>query len=100
MIYSGATIVLGLVFPHLEYRYLKDFAHGVTVPVATALFSSIASGMLALTGIVFSLAFVMLQFSRAAYFTPSDFLAQPRSRHLARIGKVHRYLSRFNFKLS
>jgi uncharacterized membrane protein len=67
MIYSGATIVLGLVFPHLEYRYLKDFAHGVTVPVATALFSSIASGMAALTGIVFSLAFVMLQFSRAAY---------------------------------
>lgn len=62
MIYSGATIVLGLVFPHLEYRYLKDFAHGVTVPVATALFSSIASGMLALTGIVFFLAFVMVQF--------------------------------------
>ena len=67
MLYSGATIVLGLIFPFLEYRYLKDFAHGVTVPVATALFSSIASGMLALTGIVFSLAFVMVQFSSAAY---------------------------------
>ena len=67
MIYSGATIVLGLVFPHLEYRYLKDFAHGVTVPIATALFSSIASGMLAFTGIVFSLAFVMVQFSSTAY---------------------------------
>ena len=65
MLYSGATIVLGLIFPFLEYRYLKDFAHGVTVPVATALFSSIASGMLALTGIVFSLAFVMVQFSSA-----------------------------------
>jgi hypothetical protein len=25
MIYSGVTIVLGLVFPHLEYRYLKDY---------------------------------------------------------------------------
>ena len=48
MLYSGATIVLGLIFPFLEYQYLKDFAHGVTVPVATALFSSIASGMLAL----------------------------------------------------
>ena len=39
----------------------------MTVPIATALFSSIASGMLALTGIVFSLAFVMLQFSSTAY---------------------------------
>jgi uncharacterized membrane protein len=67
MIYSGATIVLGLVFPHLEYRYLQDFAHGMTVPIATALFAAIASGMLALTGIVFSLAFVMVQFSSTAY---------------------------------
>jgi uncharacterized membrane protein len=67
MIYSGATIALGLVFPYLEYRYLQDFAHGMTAPIATALFASIASGMLALTGIVFSLVFVMVQFSSAAY---------------------------------
>lgn len=67
MIYSGATIALGLVFPRLEYRYLHDFAHGMTAPIATALFASIASGMLAFTGIVFSLAFVMVQFSSIAY---------------------------------
>ena len=67
MLYSGAVLVPGLIFPPLEYRYLKDFAPGVTVPVATALFSSVASGMLALTGIVFSLAFVMVQFSSTAY---------------------------------
>lgn len=35
MLYSGATLVPGLIFPPLEYRYLKDFARGVTVPVAT-----------------------------------------------------------------
>lgn len=29
MLYSGATLVPGLIFPPLEYRYLKDFARGV-----------------------------------------------------------------------
>jgi uncharacterized membrane protein len=66
MIYSGVTILLGLVFPHLEYR-LAGYNLGVTVPVAIAVFSSIAQGVLALTAIVFSLAFVMVQFSSTAY---------------------------------
>jgi hypothetical protein len=43
MIYSGVTILLGLVFPHLEYR-LAGYNLGVTVPVAIAVFSSIAQG--------------------------------------------------------
>jgi uncharacterized membrane protein len=67
MIYSGVTVLLGLVFPHLEYRYLAGYNHGVTVPVAIAVFSSVAQGVLALTAIVFSLAFVMVQFSSTAY---------------------------------
>jgi uncharacterized membrane protein len=67
MIYAGTTIVVGLIFPRLEYHYLSAYRHGMTVPVAIAVFSSIASGMLALTGIVFSLAFVMVQFSSIAY---------------------------------
>ena len=67
MIYSGATILLGLIFPHLEYRYMLGFNHGLTIPVAIALFASVAQGVLALTAIIFSLAFVMVQFSSAAY---------------------------------
>ncbi len=67
MIYAGVTFMLGLIFPRLEYRYLAGFQHSMTVTTATAVFSSIASGMLALTGIVFSLAFVMVQFSSIAY---------------------------------
>jgi uncharacterized membrane protein len=67
MVYAGVTIVLGLIFPRLEYHYLTGYRHGMTVATATAVFSSIASGMLALTGIVFSLAFVMVQFSSIAY---------------------------------
>jgi uncharacterized membrane protein len=37
------------------------------VSSAQALLSSIASGMMALTGIIFSLAFVMVQFGATAY---------------------------------
>ena len=39
----------------------------ISVSAATAIYSSIASGMIALTGIVFSLTFVMVQFSATAY---------------------------------
>ncbi len=41
-------------------KNLQGLDHGVTVGAVTALFSSIASGMWALTAIVFSLAFVMV----------------------------------------
>ena len=67
MIYAGVTILIGFTFPRFEYRYLADYKHGMTVVAATAIFSSVASGMLALTGIIFSLAFVMVQFSSLAY---------------------------------
>ncbi len=39
----------------------------MSISAATAIYSSIASGMIALTGIVFSLTFVMVQFSATAY---------------------------------
>jgi len=67
MIYVAATIRLGVVFPPLEYRDLASYNHGMTVSAAPAAFAAGASGMLALTGIVFSLTFVMVQFSRSAY---------------------------------
>jgi uncharacterized membrane protein len=39
----------------------------MSIAAATAIYSAIASGMIALTGIVFSLSFVMVQFSATAY---------------------------------
>jgi len=39
----------------------------ISAPAAMAIYSAVGSGMLALTGIVFSLAFVMVQFSATAY---------------------------------
>jgi len=67
MLYAVVAIVIGLTLPRMEYRYLAAYRHGMTVSAALAVFSSIASGMLALMGIVFSLAFVMVQFSSIAY---------------------------------
>jgi uncharacterized membrane protein len=67
MLYAMVTVVLGVFFPRLLYRYLGSYHHGMTVSAATAAFSAVASGMLALTAIVFSLAYVMVQFSSSAY---------------------------------
>mgnify|MGYP000907641187 CR=1 FL=1 len=67
LLYVGVTVVCGLVFPRLEQEYLADYSHGMSVASAQATLSAIASGMMALTGIVFALAFVMVQFSAVAY---------------------------------
>ena len=67
MLYVGVTLVCGLVFPRLEQEYLAAYSHGMSVASAQATLSAIASGMMALTGIVFALAFVMVQFSAIAY---------------------------------
>lgn len=65
--YAVGAVVLGLAVPRLEARYLPDLAAGVSSGSAMAILSAIASGTLPLTGLVFSLAFVMVQFSATAY---------------------------------
>ena len=67
MLYVGVTLVGGLVLPRLEQEYLAGYSHAMSVASALATLSAIASGMLALTGIVFAIAFVMVQFSAVAY---------------------------------
>jgi uncharacterized membrane protein len=67
LVYAVAAISAGLLFPRFEHRFLPHVASDLTVNSAIAIYSSIASGMMALTGIVFSLAFVMVQFSATAY---------------------------------
>jgi uncharacterized membrane protein len=65
--YASAAIVAGLIFPIIENRFLPHLVTELTVATATAIYTAIASGMIALTGIVFSLTFVMVQFSATAY---------------------------------
>jgi len=62
MIYAVVAVVLGLIFPHLEYRYLAGYNHSMTVSAATAVFSAAASCMLPLWPFVFALVFVIVPF--------------------------------------
>ncbi len=65
--YATMALVLGLVFPRVEQRVFPDLVSTTSPSAAMSMCSAIASGMLALTGIVFSLTFLMVQFSATAY---------------------------------
>jgi uncharacterized membrane protein len=65
--YMAGALVLGLTMPRFETRIFPGLFSPMSVSSAIAIYSAIASGMIALTGIVFSLTFVMAQFSATAY---------------------------------
>ena len=66
-IYAGVALAAALTFPRFEGRIFPGVVSPVSISAATAIYSAIASGMIAPTGIVFSLTFVMVQFSATAY---------------------------------
>src|SRR6476469_268109 len=66
-LYAAVAIAAGLTIPRLETRILPGFVSPMSLSSAIAIYSSISSGMIALTSIVFSLTFVMVQFSATAY---------------------------------
>jgi uncharacterized membrane protein len=65
--YAAGALIAGMIFPRIEHRWLPELVSGMNVASAQAICSAVASGMIALTGIVFSLSFVMIQFSATAY---------------------------------
>jgi uncharacterized membrane protein len=70
MFYVLGAIVAGLGLPWMEDAWRTDARFNVfelSVSSAQAYLSAAASGMMALTGIVFAMAFVMVQFSAIAY---------------------------------
>jgi len=67
MAYVSGSVVAGLALPRIEQAYLSRYTIAMSVASAQALLSAAASGMMALTGIVFAMAFVMVQFSAIAY---------------------------------
>lgn len=67
LVYSTLALVSGFIIPRLAYSVLPGVVSTISVNSAIGIYSSVASGMLALTGIVFSLTFVMVQFSANAY---------------------------------
>src|SRR5215813_26722 len=66
-VYVCASLIAGVVIPRIEQAYLASYTLGMSVASAQAYLSAAASGMLALTGIVFAMAFVVVQFSAIAY---------------------------------
>src|SRR6516165_1799978 len=67
MLYTVASVTAGLILPRLEHAYFADYAENISVGSALAFFSSVGSGMMALTAIVFAIAFVLVQFNALAY---------------------------------
>ena len=65
--YAAVAIAAALTLPRFESRIFPGLVSPMSISAATAIYSAIASGMIALTGIVFSLSFVMVQFSATAY---------------------------------
>src|SRR5262250_3383293 len=64
--YALGAVVLGFSVPRIEHAYFFAYAP-FSVASTQAFLSTVASGMMALTGIVFSVAFVMVQLSAIAY---------------------------------
>ena len=67
LLYACSALVTGLVLPRLERSLLPVLSVGIDPGAALAILTGIASGMMGLTAIVFSIAFVMVQFSATAY---------------------------------
>src|SRR5215510_15368530 len=67
MMYALGALAAEAVLPRLENFFFPHLKAELSIDSALALYSSIASGMMALTGIVFSLTFLMVQFSATAY---------------------------------
>src|SRR5690349_21698347 len=67
LLYSLIAFIGGLALPRIETLLLPGKSSVISAAAALAIGSSIASGMISLTAIVFSLAFVMVQFSATAY---------------------------------
>ena len=67
MVYLAASLMFGLVVPRVEQAYFASYTFDVSIASAQAYLSATASGMMALSGIIFSMAFVMVQFSAIAY---------------------------------
>jgi len=65
--YAAAAIAIGIALPRLEHRFSLDLSSGIDSTSAIAIYSAVATGTMTLSAIVFSLTFVMVQFSATVY---------------------------------
>ena len=67
LLYAASALLIGFTVPRLAYGFLPGLISTISVNAAIGIFEAVATGMIALTGIVFSLVFVTVQFSATAY---------------------------------
>ena len=67
VVYLLLGVVAGIVLPRAEYALFPAYGHAMSLGTAQAYLSAVASGMMTLTAIVFSIVFLMMQFTTAAY---------------------------------
>jgi uncharacterized membrane protein len=75
MIYVGGALIFGIVFLRLEHDYLAQhsvvlsqwFFNNFSIASAQACLGAVAAGMIALTAIVFTVAYITAQFNAVAY---------------------------------
>lgn len=66
-VYAAGALLASFILPRLEHAYLRSYLNEIGAASALAYLSAIASGMLALTAIVFSIAYLSVQFNAVAY---------------------------------
>ena len=83
MVYVTVVSVFAFVLPRIERSYLASLTIDVSLSSAVTFFSTVASGVMALTAMVFTIAFVMVQFSTVAYSPRlvAMFVEDPRLYH-------------------
>ncbi len=67
ILYLFLGVAAGFALPRIEYAYAPAYGHAMSVSTAQSYLSAIASGMMTLTAIVFSIVFLMMQFTTSAY---------------------------------
>lgn len=67
MVYLAVSTVTAVALARLEHEYLQSYLNDISVGAALAFVSAIAAGMMSLTAIVFSIAYITVQFNAVAY---------------------------------
>src|SRR6476646_2536479 len=94
MIYAAASFLGGITLPRLEQAYFP-YDSGISVASAQAFLAAVASGMIALTSIVFTVGLVMVQFSAIAYSPRLVLLMARDPKAVSLAGGVHRHVHLF-----
>ena len=91
ILYVAGTLCFGIVFLRFEHEYLVEhkinlsqwFFNDFSIASAQACLGAIASGMIGLTAIVFTVAYITAQFNSVAYSprVASFFISKPALFH-------------------